>query len=77
MIPKYEIHIGKKNVVNEGALQERPDITIIISEEQRAIIEKFASTERDEDMTLIYTINKVRFKIVDHFPMPLPTPPTP
>lgn len=58
----YEIQIGQSFDMSKGKLA--PKTVIIISEDQKLIIDTFASTKKDEDLNTIYILNEVEFYIV-------------
>lgn len=62
---EYEIHIGEIYEINTQS--KRPMQIIIISDEQKQIIEHFANTKRDENLNTIYIINQCEFRIFPHF----------
>lgn len=54
---KYEIHIGK--ALNANNLRETiPLQKIIITQEQIAVIEMFASQRKDAELNTIYKLNE-------------------
>lgn len=61
----YEIHIGETfNIDNASA--KLPLKRIIITDEQFAILEAFASQRRDEHLNIIYKLNDCEFRIYPH-----------
>lgn len=65
---KYTIEIGKAFDLEKNI--EIPKQTMIITEEQKAIIEHFADIERDEELNTFYILNKCKFKIGIYFEKP-------
>lgn len=62
---KYEIHIGK--ALNANNLSETiPLQKIIITQEQLAVIEMFASQRKDAELNTIYKLNECEFRILPH-----------
>ena len=63
---KYEIHIGK--ALNGNNLSETiPLRKIIITQEQLAVIEMFASLRKDAELNTIYKLNECEFRILPHW----------
>ena len=63
---KYEIHIGK--ALNAKNLSETiPLQKIIITQEQLAVIEMFASQRKDAELNTIYKLNECEFRILPHW----------
>ena len=62
---KYEIHIGE--IYELESQTKKPKQTMIINEDQRAVIEQFAYTKRDADLNTIYILNQCEFRILPHF----------
>lgn len=62
---KYEIHIEK--ALNANNLSETiPLQKIIITQEQLAVIEMFASQRKDAELNTIYKLNECEFRILPH-----------
>lgn len=66
---KYEIHIGE--IFDMTARENRPKQVIIISEDQKTIIEQFASQRKDAELNTIYKLNECEFRIHLHFDLDL------
>ena len=62
---KYEIHIGK--AINANNLNETIPLKKIITQEQLAVIEMFASQRKDAHLNTIYKLNECEFRIYPHF----------
>lgn len=62
---KYQIHIGE--VFDLEAKKPKPAQTIIITEDQKQLIDEFANTEKDENLHTIYIINAIKFKMYPFF----------
>lgn len=63
---KYEIHIGK--ALNANNLSKTiPLQKIIITQEQLAVIEMFASQRKDAELNTIYKLNECEFRILPHW----------
>ena len=62
---KFAIHIGK--IYDLESKTEKPKLTMIITREQLALIEQFADTRKDEDLNIIYRLNKCEFKVIPYF----------
>ena len=62
---KFAIHIGK--VYDLESKTEKPKLTMIITREQFALIELFADTRKDEDLDIVYRLNKCEFKVIPYF----------
>jgi hypothetical protein len=62
---KYEIHIGE--VYDMDLKTERPAQILIITPEQREVIETFANTRIDQNLNTIYIINDIDFRILPSF----------
>lgn len=63
---KYEIHI--KKALNANNLSETiPLKKIIITQEQLAVIEMFASQRKDAELNTIYKLNECEFRILPHW----------
>ena len=62
---KYEIHIGQ--VIDSESLMPRPKQVFIITRDQFAIIEQFASTRKDEELNTWYKLNDCEFRVWPHF----------
>jgi hypothetical protein len=57
----FEIQIGESLNISTG--HREPTQRIPITEEQLKIIEMFAETWKDEELTKFYKLNEVKFKI--------------
>lgn len=62
---KHEIHIGE--VFDTETNSNKPKQVLIITDEQLAIIERFAHTKKDAELNTIYVINDCVFRIYPHF----------
>lgn len=62
---KYEIYIGE--IFDLTTNSKRPKQKLIITEEQKAVIELFASQRKDADLNTIYKLNECEFCIYPHF----------
>jgi hypothetical protein len=62
---KYEIQIGITTDLDTG--RKKPEQTIIITGEQLMVIEIFAHSRKNEDLSTTYILNDVEFKIMPHF----------
>ncbi len=64
---QYEIHIVE--MPPSGVMWEpcQPKYRMIISKEQKQIIEEFAIIKKDKDFNTVYILNELEFKIVPHF----------
>lgn len=63
---KYEIHIGEALNAN-NLIETIPLKKIIITQEQLAVIEMFASQRKDAELNTIYKLNECKFRIYPHF----------
>lgn len=61
----FEIHIGE--VFDIKSNTKKPKQIIIITDEQRAVIEHFASQRKDEELNTIYKLNDCEFRIYPKF----------
>lgn len=61
---KYEIHIGE--MFDLATNSKKPKQTLIITDDQRAIIEQFASQRKDSELNTIYKLNECEFCIYPH-----------
>jgi hypothetical protein len=62
---KYEIHIGE--ILDLTTNLKKPKHTLIITQDQLAIIEQFASQRKDAELNTIYKLNECEFRILLHF----------
>ena len=62
---KYEIHIGEFFDLTTNS--RKPKQTIIITQDQMAVIEQFASQRKDAELNTIYKLNECEFRISRHF----------
>lgn len=62
---KYELWIGEYLDLESNIT--KPKRTIIVTGEQLAIIEEFASTRKDSELNTIYKLNDCEFRIMPHF----------
>jgi len=62
---KYEIHIGE--IFDLTTSSKKPKQTLIITQEQLAVIEQFASQRKDAELNTIYKLNDCEFKIYPSF----------
>ena len=62
---KHEIHIGE--VFDTETNSTKPKQVLIITDDQLAIIERFAHTKKDAELNTIYDINDCIFRIYPHF----------
>jgi len=62
---KYEIHIGE--IFDLATSSKKPKQTLIITQEQLAVIEQFASQRKDAELNTIYKLNDCEFKIYPSF----------
>ena len=64
MTNKYEIHIGE--IFDLTTNLKKPKQTLIITDDQRAVIEQFASQRKDAELNTIYKLNECEFRIYLH-----------
>lgn len=62
---KYEIHIGEIFDLTTNA--KKPKQTLIITQDQLAVIEQFAYKRKDAELNTIYKLNDCEFRIFPHF----------
>jgi ABC-type phosphonate transport system ATPase subunit len=62
---QYEIHIGE--ILDLTNNSKKPKHTLIITQDQLAIIEQFASQRKDAELNTIYKLNECEFRILLHF----------
>jgi hypothetical protein len=61
----YEIQIGE--IVDMTTNTKKPRQTLLITQEQFAIIELFAHQRKDADLNTVYTQNDCEFCVYPHF----------
>ena len=61
---KYEIHIGE--AIDAKTLKTIPKYRMIITEEQKAVIDWFANIEMDSELNKSYKLNACEFTIHPH-----------
>lgn len=62
---KYEINIGE--IFDLTANSKKPKQTLIITQDQLAVIEMFAIQRKDAELNTIYKLNECEFRIIPHF----------
>lgn len=62
---KYEIHIGE--IFDLTTNTKKPEQTIIITQDQMAVIEQFANQRKDAKLNTIYKLNECEFRVLLHF----------
>jgi len=62
---KYEIHIGE--IFDLTTNLKKPKQTLIITQDQLAVIEQFADQRKDAELNTIYKLNECEFRILPHF----------
>ena len=60
----YELHIGQKLCTE--TITWVPKQVLVITDDQREIIELFASRRKDADLNTVYAINNIDFTIHPH-----------
>lgn len=65
MMNKYEIHIGE--IFDLTTNSKKPKQTLIITQDQLAVIEQFADQRKDAELNTIYKLNECEFRIYPHF----------
>jgi hypothetical protein len=64
---KYEIQIITSMTFNTETNQWGPSNKILITEEQKQLLEILCDMEINHELEKIYVLNKLRFKIVPYF----------
>ena len=62
---KYEIHIGE--IFDLTTSSKKPKQTLIITQDQLAVIEQFSDQRKDAELNTIYKLNECEFRILPHF----------
>lgn len=63
---KYEIHIGE--ILDASDFQKKPKHIMIITQDQLAIIEQFATIKYDKELNRRYILNECEFTVSPYFP---------
>jgi hypothetical protein len=61
----YEIHIGE--TFDISANSRKPKLVMIITEDQKLVIESFASQRKDSELNTVYKLNDCEFRIYPKF----------
>ena len=59
---KYEIHIGE--IFDLETKSKKPKQVLIINDDQRAVIEQFATQRKDAELNTYYKLNECEFRII-------------
>ena len=61
MTMRYRIEIG--SIMNLATQREEPRLSFEINEDEKLLIDIFASTRKDKNLNTIYKLNECEFKV--------------